>query len=182
MRRQGFGSRRIFRENYTMNMNQLRYFIGVAEYQSFTKAAGSYYITQTAITQQIRALENHLGVQLFDRNTRPVRLTPEGSVFLREAKAVLERVEQAEHRVREASVGLVGSLKIGYIKGYERSSLSDRLRSFHNKYPNILISCYRWDTGILENGLQKGDYDIIFTWNSEDSVKNGDTDCICVER
>ena len=81
MRRQGFGSRRIFRENYTMNMNQLRYFIGVAEYQSFTKAAASYYITQTAITQQIRALENHLGVQLFDRNTRPVRLTPEGSVF-----------------------------------------------------------------------------------------------------
>ena len=95
-----------------MNMNQLRYFIGVAEYQSFTKAAGSYYITQTAITQQIRALENHLGVQLFDRNTRPVRLTPEGSVFLREAKAVLERVEQAEHRVREASVGLVGSAGI----------------------------------------------------------------------
>ena len=138
-----------------MNMNQLRYFIGVAEYQSFTKAAASYYITQTAITQQIHSEIARLGVQLFDRNTRPVRLTPEGSVFLREAKGILERVEQAEHRVREASVGLVGSLKIGYIKGYERSSLSDRLRSFHNKYPNILISCYRWDTGILENGLQK---------------------------
>ena len=165
-----------------MNINQLRYFIGVAECQSFTKAASRYYITQTAITQQIRALENHLGVQLFDRNTRPVRLTPEGSVFLREAKGILERVEQAEHRVREASVGLVGSLKVGYIKGYERSSLSDRLRSFHNKYPNILISCYRWDTGVLETGLQKGDYDIIVTWNSEDSIKNGDTDGICVER
>ena len=52
-----------------MNINQLRYFIGVAEYQSFTKAASRYYITQTAITQQIRALESHLGVQLFDRNT-----------------------------------------------------------------------------------------------------------------
>ena len=51
-----------------MNINQLRYFIGVAEYQSFTKAADHYYITQTAITQQIRALESHLGVQLFDRN------------------------------------------------------------------------------------------------------------------
>ena len=123
-----------------MNINQLRYFIGVAEYQSFTKAASRYYITQTAITQQIRALESHLGVQLFDRNTRPVRLTPEGSVFLREAKGILERVEQAEHRVREASVGLVGSLKVGYIKGYERSSLSDRLRSFHNKYPTEIYS------------------------------------------
>ena len=79
-------------------------------------------------------------------------------------------------------MGLVGSLKVGYIKGYERSSLSDRLRSFHNKYPNILISCYRWDTGVLETGLQKGDYDIIFTWNSEESAKNEDTGCICVER
>lgn len=49
-----------------MNINQLRYFIGVAEYQSFTKAASRYYITQTAITQQIRALESHLGVS-FDR-------------------------------------------------------------------------------------------------------------------
>lgn len=165
-----------------MNINQLRYFLGVAEYQSFTKAASRYYITQTAITQQIRALENYLGVRLFDRNTRPVRLTPEGSVFLREAKAIVERMEQAEHRVREASVGLVGSLKVGYIKGYERSSLSDWFRSFHNKYPNILISCYRRDTGVLDTGLEKGEYDIIFTWNSEDSVKNEDMDCIRVER
>ena len=99
-----------------MNINQLRYFIGVAEYQSFTKAASRYYITQTAITQQIRALESHLGVQLFDRNTRPVRLTPEGSVFLREAKAILERVEQAEHLLQffeapddEKDYSLIGS-------------------------------------------------------------------------
>ena len=67
-----------------MNMNQLKYFIAVAEHRSFTKAANQYYLSQTAITQQVRALESHLGVQLFDRNNRPVSLTPAGHVFLRD--------------------------------------------------------------------------------------------------
>ena len=52
-----------------LNLNQLRYFVSVAESGSFTRAAINQYISQTAITQQIRALESHLGVQLFDRNT-----------------------------------------------------------------------------------------------------------------
>ena len=54
-----------------MNLNQLRYFVSVAENESFTKAAMSQYISQTAITQQIRALEETVGAKLFDRNSRP---------------------------------------------------------------------------------------------------------------
>ena len=59
-----------------MNLNQLRYFVSVAENESFTKAAMSQYISQTAITQQIRALEETVGAKLFDRNSRPVSLRP----------------------------------------------------------------------------------------------------------
>ena len=55
-----------------MNTNQLRYFVAAAESKSFTKAAEQYYISQTAITQQIRALEDTLGVALFDRSSRPI--------------------------------------------------------------------------------------------------------------
>lgn len=149
-----------------MNINQLKYFIAVAEYKSFTKAANQYYISQTAITQQIHTLEETMGVRLIDRTRRPIALTPAGNVFLNEAKAILERMNTAVSKVRDASTGLVGALRIGYTKGYERSNLSNILRSFHLEFPNILITCYRCDTDILAAGLLNGDYDIIFTWDS----------------
>ena len=149
-----------------MNINQLKYFVAVAEQRSFTKAAVQYYLSQTAITQQIRALESALGVELFNRNSRPVSLTPAGSIFFKEAKAILMRMETAVSRTRDASAGLVGSIRIGYTKGYERSNLSDRLRLFHRAYPGILLTCYRCDTDMLAAGLLNGEYDLIFTWDS----------------
>lgn len=153
-----------------MNINQLRYFISVAECLNFTKAANQHYISQTAITQQIRSLEEQLDVQLFHRSTRPISLTPAGHVFLTEAKAICERMDRAKSRVKEASTGLIGSLKIGYTKGYERSNLSNILRDFHSQNPNILISCYRKDTDTLSAGLLDLEYDIIFTWDSTNIV------------
>ena len=149
-----------------MNINQLKYFIAVAECKSFTKAANQYYISQTAITQQIHALEEQLNVALIDRARRPIALTPAGNVFLIEAKAIVERMNTALSRVHDASTGLVGTLRIGYTKGYERSNLSNILRSFHLDYPNILITCYRCDTDMLAAGLFNNDYDMIFTWDS----------------
>ena len=114
-----------------MNINQLRYFVSAAENCSFTKAAAQYFISQTAVTQQIQALEETLGVVLFDRSIRPISLTPAGKLFLVDAKAILERVNHSINRVQEASVGFVGNLRIGYTKGYERSRLSNTLRAFH---------------------------------------------------
>lgn len=156
-----------------MNINQLKYFIAVAEYQSFTKAANQYYISQTAITQQIHALEEQMGVSLIDRTRRPIALTPAGNVFLIEAKAIVERINTALSRVHDASTGLVGTLRIGYTKGYERSNLSNILRSFHLDYPNILITCYRCDTDMLAAGLFNNEYDIIFTWDSTNILEEG---------
>lgn len=149
-----------------MNINQLRYFVAVAEHRSFTKAATQYYLSQTAVTLQVRALEEALGVQLLDRNSRPVSLTPAGAVFLTEAKAILERMNTAVSRTKDASTGLVGTLRIGYTKGYERSDLSNKLRAFHREYPNILLTCFRCDTDQLAAGLLNGEYDVIFTWDS----------------
>ncbi len=149
-----------------MNLNQLRYFVAVAEQRSFTKAANQYYLSQTAISQQIRALEDAIGVRLLDRDSRPVTLTPAGSVFFQEAKAILSRMDTALSRARDASTGLVGTLRVGYTKGYERSDLSNTLRAFHLEYPNVLITCHRCDTDVLAAGLLNGEYDIIFTWDS----------------
>ena len=149
-----------------MNLNQLRYFVSVAENGSFTKAAQSHYISQTAITQQIHALEENIGTKLLDRNSRPVSLTPAGRVLLKEAREILGRMDTAITRTREASTGLEGELRLGYTKGYEHSDLPKYLRRFHRQYPNVLISCYRCDTDSLAAGLIGGDYDVIFTWDS----------------
>ena len=165
-----------------MNINQLRYFVAVAEQRSFTKAANQYYLSQTAVTQQVRALEDTLGVQLLDRNSRPVSLTPAGAVFLTEAKAILERMNTAVSRTRDASTGLVGSVRIGYTKGYERSDLSNKLRAFHRDYPNILLTCFRCDTDMLAAGLLNGEYDIIFTWDSTNIRQDSQVEFRLVER
>lgn len=165
-----------------MNLNQIRYFVAAAETGSFTKAAAQYYISQTAVTQQIQALEEVLGVALFDRTSRPISLTPAGKIFLIDAKAILERINHSMNRVQEASVGFVGNLKIGYIKGYERSNLSNILRAFHEQYPNVLISCYRCDTDTLAAGLVNGEYDVIFTWDSTELAKDVYIEAHLIER
>ena len=149
-----------------MNRNQLKYFVAAAEHRSFTKAAEQFYLTQTAITQQIRLLEQTLGCELFDRSTRPVRLTPAGQVFLQEAKAILERMSQAADRVHDAAAGLSGTLRLGYVRGYERSDLSVLMRRFHRGNRGVLLTFYRSSTDALAAGLLHREYDVIFTWDS----------------
>lgn len=165
-----------------MNLNQIKYFIAVAEQRSFTKAAVQYYLSQTAITQQVHALEKRIGMQLIDRNTRPISLTPAGKVFLNEAKAILERMDAALLKTREASTGIVGTLRIGYTKGYERSRLVNHLRSFHHDYPGILVTCHRCDTDTLAAGLLNNEFDIIFTWDSTNLQQDARAELRIVER
>lgn len=165
-----------------MNINQLKYFIAVAENQSFTLAANQFFISQTAVTQQIHALEEQMDVTLIDRTKRPIMLTPAGNVFLKEAKAILERMNTAMSKVHDASTGLSGTLRIGYTRGYERSNLSNIMRDFHQDYPKILISCYRCDTDMLAAGLFNNDYDLIFTWDSTNIVQEENMEFKMMER
>lgn len=148
-----------------MTLNQMQCFLAVAENRSFTKAVSQCHLSQTAITQQIQNLEEELTCRLFDRSTRPVSLTPAGQVFLEETRAVMERLGRAVVRTRDASTGMVGILRIGYTKGYERSNLSEKLRRFHQKFPNVLVICHRHASDQLAAGLLEDKYDMIFTWD-----------------
>ena len=165
-----------------MNTNQLKYFISVGETRSFSAAAEENYITQTAMTQQIKALEDDLDLKLIDRSTRPITLTAAGLSFLNDAKLILKRLSDAKERASEASSGVSGTLRIGYIKGYERSGLSDQLRQFHRSLPGILLMCYRDTSDKLAAALQNGEYDIIFTWDSTNLKENKDFEAVQIER
>ena len=164
-----------------MNINQLKYFVTLAEKRSFTAAAEEHYITQTAMTQQIKALEDELSLKLVNRSSRPISLTPAGTSFLNDARLILRRLNDARERASEAASGIYGSLRIGYIKGYERSFLSDELRSFHRSLPGVLLLCYRETSDQLALKLQSNEYDIIFTWDSTNLKANPDFEALEIE-
>ena len=96
-----------------MDLRHLRYFVGVAEAESFSRAATRLHVTQPALSRQIRDLEGELGVRLFDRSGRQVRLTPEGEDLLRGSRDALVVVEALRDRAHSLGGGRVGILRVG---------------------------------------------------------------------
>lgn len=155
-----------------MNIKQLEYFVAVSEHLNFTKAAQQFYISQSAMTLQIKALEEELGVSLFSRNNRHVELTPAGRTFLDDAHAILRRTRDAVGRAKQASTVFTGHLNIGFVKGYEKTNLSDLLADFHIKYPNISMSFTRENVAELYDGLF--DHNLDFVINLKYKLDNPD--------
>ena len=153
-----------------MNLKQLEYFVSVGETLNFTKAAKKCFISQTAMTQQIRALEQGIGALLFIRDKHHVELTPAGRVFMNEAKAILARTDEAVKLARSAAEGFSGSISIGFIRGYEQSLFSETIRNFHETYPNISIRLIRENMSALYGLLEGGECDIAF--NLSPNIRN----------
>ncbi|MBQ9413363.1 MAG: LysR family transcriptional regulator [Oscillospiraceae bacterium] len=99
-----------------MQTRQLELFIAVSETLNFTAAARRYYITQAAVSQQIKSLEDELGFSLFERNNRRVNLTVSGRAFLEDAKAIVQRTRDAVRRAKEAGADKEMALRVGFIK------------------------------------------------------------------
>lgn len=144
-----------------MQIRQLEYFVAVSEQLNFTKAARQFFISQTAVTQQIKVLEEELGVRLFDRNNRRVVLTPAGKTFLEDAKAILRRTRDACDRAKRADTVFTGKLDIGFVKGYEKTNLSDVLSDSHVHYPNITLTLTRENVAELYDGILNKNLDVI---------------------
>ncbi|MBQ9045041.1 MAG: LysR family transcriptional regulator [Oscillospiraceae bacterium] len=155
-----------------MNQTQLRVFTAAAENRSFTKTAEQLFISQAAVTQHIQALEAALGCTLFDRRKRPMRLTQAGQTFYVDAKKLLEQMETAITRTKDAAAGGSGNLHIGFLKGYERSDLSVIARRFRAGHPNTFLTFERQSSDQLASGLMQGLFDLIFTWDCTNLRQN----------
>src|SRR5277367_1538484 len=94
-----------FRYSAQMELRHLRYFVVVAEEQNVTRAAERLHVSQPPLSRQIRDLEEELGVELFRRTAKSLALTEAGKIFLREARAVLLRTDQAVEAVRAGARG-----------------------------------------------------------------------------
>jgi DNA-binding transcriptional LysR family regulator len=147
-----------------MEVRHLRYFVAVASELHFTRAAERLNIAPPTLSQQIKSLENHLGVALFVRSgTRKVELTFAGRQFQKRALALIESFDQAERFAREAARGEVGDVKLGYVLtalacGYIKKSI-ELARAVS---PHILVSIRKMETLAQIKAMAAGSIDIGF--------------------
>ena len=145
-----------------MNTQQLYYFITAAETLNFSRAAEKCYISQTAMSLQIKSLEQLIGVPLFIRDQHHVELTAAGKIYLDEAKEILRRSDEAVRLAQTAAEGTSGNLTVGFLKGYGLSSLSASLSEFRKAFPNISLQLLRDNMTALFSHLEEGSCDVIF--------------------
>lgn len=122
-----------------MELRYLRYFVAVAEELHFGRAAKRLYMTQPALSKQIRRLENELELQLLHRTKRTVELTAAGKAFLPEARRILQQAEEAVQVAKRAARGEVGHLRIAFTASAMHSVLPEILKNFRDRYPKVKL-------------------------------------------
>ena len=123
-----------------MELRHLRYFATLAEEQHFGHAARRLNVVQSALSVQIKDLEEEIGTSLFHRTSHRVELTSAGQEFLKHAAAILSRSEEAKHRAIMASRGEIGRVRIGFsASAVLDGKLSAKLHQHHVRFPGICI-------------------------------------------
>ena len=144
-----------------MELRHLRYLVAVAEELHFGRAAIRLNISQPPLSQQIRQLEEELGVQLFERTKREVRLTEAGKRLVNEAHQVLGRIDHFSKVASQAGGGEIGHLSVG-VTGGVNPILVETLRLLGKKYPGVHIELQYMSTGLQIEALREGRIDIGF--------------------
>ncbi|SIS92991.1 LysR family transcriptional regulator [Alicyclobacillus vulcanalis] len=150
-----------------MDLRLFKYFVRVAELQSFTKAAEDLGVTQPTLSKQIQMLEEYVGVALFTRSSRSVRLTPAGDRMLEHAKQILGYVESAIEDVRLADVHDKGTLRVGCSGNH---ILVQVLAVYSSQHPNVEVLVYDQRSQQTIEGVLSGSLDIgVIFYTHEDS-------------
>jgi DNA-binding transcriptional LysR family regulator len=143
-----------------MELRHLRYFLAVAEELNFTQAAERVHIGQPPLSMQIRDLEDELGVKLFERTKRRVRLTEEGDRFLIRARAILADVDAAAEEMRCLARGDTGRLRLGFAPSLPYTSmLPDLLYAYRQRFPDVELQLSEMFTNDQLEALVKGNLD-----------------------
>jgi len=122
-----------------IDLKLMRQYVVVAETLNFRKAAQRLNMSQPPLSVAIRRLEQSLGVQLLERNTRSTQLTPAGIVFLNEARQTLVQAERACEMARRSAAGMIGTIRLGFVDSIVDGLLPLLLRRFQAANPNVDI-------------------------------------------
>lgn len=139
-----------------MELRHLRYFVAVAEAENVTRAALRLHVSQPALSRQVRDLEDELGFPLLLRTAKSVSLTEAGRAFLGEARAVLQRADEAVKAARAVAVGGGGELHVGYAPSPTVRLLPPTLRAFQTELPQVRVKLHDLSTEEMIAGLREG--------------------------
>ena len=142
-----------------MELRHLRYFVSAAEAENVSRAASKLHVSQPALSRQIRDLEEELGFALFKRSAKSVRLTEAGKTFLSEARAVLQRADEAVNRARAIAAGGRTDFHVGYAPSPTARIMPPTLRAFRAQFPKVRVRLHDLSTeemlaGVLESKLE----------------------------
>lgn len=151
-----------------INYELYKVFYYVASTLSFSEASRQLYISQSAVSQSIKTLENKLGTSLFIRSTKRVQLTPEGETLLRHIEPAMNLIQRGETQLLEANNIGSGQIRIGASDTICRYFLVPYLNRFHKEHPNVHIKIINQTSIQCVNLLTQGKVDLIVT-NSPNS-------------
>jgi DNA-binding transcriptional LysR family regulator len=145
-----------------MELKQLRYFVAVAEELHFGRAARRLFISQPALSFDIRKFEEQLGVQLLERTNKAVSLTNAGNVLLEEARRLLEQADEVRRIAARSAHGLAGRLRIGFVNSMLYRGLPDAVRRFEADHPAVEVVLREMNTAEQVHALQRMQIDLGF--------------------
>ena len=137
-----------------MLLRHIRYLKAVADHGSFTRAAEALHVSQPALSQQIRELEERLGVQLLDRSGRRIRPTDHGAAYLAYARRALEELEEGARAVRDVEDLSAGSIRLGVTPSVAAYLIGPLLQRFRARYPGIFLGIRVSAQEEIEPGLR----------------------------
>ncbi len=141
-----------------MELRQLRYFVAVAEQGNISQAAKTIFLTQPALSRQIKALEEEIGHCLLERQAHSIRLTPAGQALLPEARELLRQADQVLERARAAGRGL--RLRVGYAPSLAAGMLSVAVSNFSQAHRNAQVELLDLSTAEMLAGLESDKLDV----------------------
>lgn len=145
-----------------MKLEQLRFFHAVAEMGSFTAASRALHLTQPAVSNQVKNLEEELGQRVFERSGRTVRLTRAGEVLYTHTRRIFQQVREAEGILEDLKSLRAGRLLLGMVDVMSIHVLPRIFRVFHNSFPRVEISIEVDNSANLSRGVRDGRFDLGF--------------------
>lgn len=144
-----------------MLLRQLNYFAAVVETGSFTEAAGRCHISQSAVSQQIQALERELGVELLHRKNRSFTLTAAGEHFYRKGRSLLNQLNKLCRETTEIGQASVPRLRVGCLKGYSGLEFQLAVAEFTQTYPEVPVEILNGSHEDLYDALRLDKADVV---------------------
>src|SRR5262245_33820507 len=146
-----------------MNFRQLKTLIAIADAGGFARAIGRLHLSQPAASRQIQALEAELGVPLFDRVTRRLRLTAEGEEIVRRGRRLLQEADSLRDRANAMRSGLTGTLRVGGSPQSIETVLAPFVRHFRRRHPSIEVHFVEDGGARINARLEDGDAQLVLT-------------------